>query len=362
MGDGDGDRGSADKVDVGICVDAQRTSVDLPSKRILRFAVEAVLVDADAAVSRIGAIGDDGDLARGPGDVERGDAVGEDDLLALDGRQTIEIGGGTVEQGSFSDIDWGNGPYFLKTETDPNGGTNYTIEGTQQLMSVPYALYAGNAGNSFSGDYNDLTNTPESPTVPANVSAFTNDAGYITMDSVPTVPANVSAFTNDAGYITMESVPAGLTGSNTGDVMYWDAANSRWIMVPVGNPGQVLTVENGVPTWANLPDYATLILPPTVTTSAPSEVTQSSALCGGEVTSDGNVQLTACGLCWGTHHFPTTADAHTEGDLSVRAFTSHISGLAHHTTYYVRAYATNSVGTAYGAEMTFTTEDIPSIV
>lgn len=276
------------------------------------------------------------------------------------GLLTIEIGGGTVEQGSFSDIDWGNGPYFLKTETDPNGGTNYSIEGTQQLMSVPYALYAGNAGNSFSGDYNDLTNTPEIPTVPANVSAFTNDAGYITMDSVPTVPANVSAFTNDAGYITMESVPAGLTGSNTGDVMYWDAANSRWIMVPVGNPGQVLTVENGVPTWANLPDYATLILPPTVTTSAPSEVTQSSALCGGEVTSDGNVQLTACGLCWGMHHFPTTADAHTEGDLSVRAFTSHISGLAHHTTYYVRAYATNSVGTAYGAEMTFTTEDIPS--
>lgn len=254
------------------------------------------------------------------------------------GLLTIEIGGGTVEQGSFSDIDWGNGPYFLKTETDPNGGTNYSIEGTQQLMSVPYALYAGNAGNSFSGDYNDLTNTPE----------------------IPTVPANVSAFTNDAGYITMESVPAGLTGSNTGDVMYWDAANSRWIMVPVGNPGQVLTVENGVPAWANLPDYATLILPPTVTTSAPSEVTQSSALCGGEVTSDGNVQLTACGLCWGTHHFPTTADAHTEGDLSVRAFTSHISGLAHHTTYYVRAYATNSVGTAYGAEMTFTTEDIPS--
>lgn len=279
------------------------------------------------------------------------------------GLLTIEIGGGTVEQGSFSDIDWGNGPYFLKTETDPNGGTNYTIEGTQQLMSVPYALYAGNAANSFSGSYNDLTDQPQIPQIPENVSAFSNDAGYITMDSIPeipTVPTNVSAFTNDAGYITMDSVPAGLTGNNTGDVMYWDAASSRWIMVPVGNPGQVLTVENGVPTWANLPDYATLILPPTVTTSAPSEVTQSSALCGGEVTSDGNVQLTACGLCWGTHHFPTIADAHTEGDLSVRAFTSHISGLTHHTTYYVRAYATNSVGTAYGAEMTFTTEDIPS--
>ena len=143
-------------------------------------------------------------------------------------------------------------------------------------------------------------------------------------------------------------------------MMYWDAATGTWIMMPAGSAGQVLTVENGVPVWANLPDHVTMNLPPTVTTSAPSEVTQSSALCGGEVTSDGSVQLTACGVCWSTHHFPTIADAHTENDLSVSAFTSHITDLAHHTTYYVRAYATNSIGTTYGAEMTFTTADIPS--
>ncbi|GBL34553.1 hypothetical protein EMGBS15_01480 [Filimonas sp.] len=44
--------------------------------------------------------------------------------------------------GSFSTINWANGPYFVKTETDPTGGTTYTISGTSQLMSVPYALYA----------------------------------------------------------------------------------------------------------------------------------------------------------------------------------------------------------------------------
>ena len=63
------------------------------------------------------------------------------------GLMTLEIGAGTVVSGDFAAIDWANGPYFLKTETDPTGGTDYTIEGTQQLMSVPYALYAATSGN-----------------------------------------------------------------------------------------------------------------------------------------------------------------------------------------------------------------------
>lgn len=60
------------------------------------------------------------------------------------GLASIEIGGGTVVSGNFSTIDWANGPYFVKTETDPTGGTNYTISGTSQLLSVPYALHAKN--------------------------------------------------------------------------------------------------------------------------------------------------------------------------------------------------------------------------
>jgi len=72
---------------------------------------------------------------------------------------TIEIGTGTTT-GDFSSIDWSNGPYFIKTETDPAGGANYTIVGTSQLLSVPYALYSTKAGNVFSGNYNDLTNLP----------------------------------------------------------------------------------------------------------------------------------------------------------------------------------------------------------
>ncbi|MCF8296668.1 MAG: PKD domain-containing protein [Saprospiraceae bacterium] len=59
---------------------------------------------------------------------------------------TIEIGG----QSGFDTINWANGPYYLKTETDPTGGTNYTIKGTSQLLSVPYSLYSENINVDFS--------------------------------------------------------------------------------------------------------------------------------------------------------------------------------------------------------------------
>lgn len=66
------------------------------------------------------------------------------------GLVTIEIGSGTIVSGSFATIDWTSGTYFIKTETDPAGGTNYTIIGISQILSVPYALHAKTAEN-FTG-------------------------------------------------------------------------------------------------------------------------------------------------------------------------------------------------------------------
>jgi uncharacterized protein (TIGR02145 family) len=73
------------------------------------------------------------------------------------GLVTLEIGGGTPSAGTFSGIDWSSGTYFIKTETDPAGGTNYTITGVSQILSVPYALYSKTAKTA---NYNDLTNKP----------------------------------------------------------------------------------------------------------------------------------------------------------------------------------------------------------
>jgi uncharacterized protein (TIGR02145 family) len=75
-------------------------------------------------------------------------------LTNANGLATLEIGGGAVLSGNFVNINWANGPYFIKTETDLNGGSNYIITNTTQLLSVPYALYSGNGilGVSATGD------------------------------------------------------------------------------------------------------------------------------------------------------------------------------------------------------------------
>jgi len=80
------------------------------------------------------------------------------------GHISVDIGTGTVVSGDFAAIDWSDGPYYLKSEMDPEGGTSYTDLGAEQLMSVPYSLYASvadSAVNVFDGDYNSLSNTPD---------------------------------------------------------------------------------------------------------------------------------------------------------------------------------------------------------
>jgi len=75
------------------------------------------------------------------------------------GLVSLEIGTGTVVSGDFTIIDWANDTYFIKTETDPTGGTSYTITGTTQLMSVPYALHAKTA-DSITGTVNYTETDP----------------------------------------------------------------------------------------------------------------------------------------------------------------------------------------------------------
>jgi uncharacterized protein (TIGR02145 family) len=114
------------------------------------------------------------------------------------GLVSIEIGSGTVESGDFTTIEWANGPYFIKTETAVETPlTTYTITGTSQLLSVPYALHA---------------KTAETVT------------GAIT-ETDPTVP----------------------TGTQAGEMQYWDG--TEWITVAAGSEGQMLSFVGGVPTW-----------------------------------------------------------------------------------------------------------------
>ena len=94
---------------------------------------------------------------------------------------------------------------------------------------------------------------------------------------------------------------------------------------------------------------------PTVETSAVTEITQTTATTGGVITSDGGAEVTSRGVCWSTNQNPTINDMLTSNGSGVGTFTSSIENLLANTTYYVRAYATNSVGTAYGENFCFIT-------
>lgn len=153
------------------------------------------------------------------------------------GLVTVQIGGGTLLAGTFSTINWASGPYFLKTETDPAGGTNYTISGTSQLLSVPYAIYSRTAQTA---DYNNLTNLP-------------NLSGYITSESDPLFASspsfgisgiNISNWNAafgwgnhaNAGYLT------GLTEAwkkNGGNIYY----NTGFVGIGTDSPTSPLTVS-----------------------------------------------------------------------------------------------------------------------
>ena len=236
------------------------------------------------------------------------------------GLLTVEIGGGKVEQGAFDRIDWASGPFFLKTETDPNGGEKYSITSVQQLLSVPYALYAREAANSFSGDYNDLKNKPA---IPQNVGELTNDAGYITLSDIPAAPKGGEA--NDAGVVQTTAC---------GEIDLCEMANQ------LAQQQMMLAA-----------------LLPTVTTGTVGDLTETAASCGGTITDQGYRAVTARGVCWSTNPNPTVEGSHTSDGSGTGTFSSSLSGLTAGTTYFVRAYATNSVGTAYGEEVSFTTEE-----
>ena len=210
--------------------------------------------------------------------------------------------------------------------------------GTAQLLTVPFAMYA--AKSSTIG-----TTGPAGPAGPSG------PAGTIGV----TGPAGAAGPTGAASTVPGPTGPTGATGSfpagtNAGDMMYWNG--TTWVVIPIGQPGQFLTVSNSnIPTWINLAAYTTIV------TTAASSITATTASSGGTITNvGGGYTVTARGVCWNTSSGPTIAlSTKTSNGTGTGTFTSSLTGLSASTLYYVRAYATTSSGTSYGNEITFTT-------
>ena len=275
------------------------------------------------------------------------------------GLVSLEIGTGTIVTGLFSEIDWANGPYFIKTETDPVGGSNYTISGTNELLSVPYALYSANSTpgpqgpigisgpTGEKGDDGDLGIQGEKGDV--GIKGPEGKDGLVRITTAGNNTTVNGAGTSTNPYIV--NATGQPKGNALGQMKYWDGI--AWVTVSPGTTGQNLRFCNGVPTWG-----ACL---PTLTTIAASEIGGTTAVCGGEISSDGEASVTTRGLCWSTSPNPVFTDSHSNEDSGLGFFNSNLTNLSLGTVYYVRAYATNSAGTSYGNQISFTTLQTPSI-
>ncbi|HRW62636.1 MAG TPA: hypothetical protein P5132_04075 [Bacteroidales bacterium] len=264
------------------------------------------------------------------------------------GLVTLEIGMGETN-GDFSLIDWTNGPYFIKTETDPTGGTNYSIIGISQLLSVPYALHAKTVEiinetdpvfTEWDKDYNDLINTPE-----------VWDKDYNDLINKPELwDSSWTSIKNkpepwDSSWVSIKGKP---TGNNIGDMLYWDG--SKWITVSQGTPGQYLQLSgSGIPQWNGGPTLAT------VHTDSVYLIGSSSFTCAGSISSDGGYTISEKGFCWSTSPNPTVLDNRVSCGSGTSPFVKTFTGFNQKTTYYVRAYAKND-NTSYGEEISFTTD------
>lgn len=263
------------------------------------------------------------------------------------GLVTLEIGAGTTTD-QFSTIDWSKGPYFVKVETDPTGGTNYSIVGTSQLLSVPYA-FAAKTAESISATAQPTVSLPPLSDVRTNtatLAGLVNGKGFST-----TVTFEWGSTPSYGNQSTPDPNP--VTGNQ--DVL---VSTTLTNLQPSTTYHYRLKAVNAVNvSYSNDKTFTTQKSAAQVSTISLTAVKAFSASAGGYISSDGGSAITDRGICYSTNASPTVSDNHVSNGGGVGSFSVNLTGLLSATKYYVRAYATNAIGTTYGNELTFTTKD-----
>ena len=227
---------------------------------------------------------------------------------------SLQIGAGSILSGSFHVINWGNGSHFIQLEADFEGGSQFTILGTQRLLSVPYALFSNVADTVL----------------------------HVKSESDPHFDLSVAKGITqaDTAYWNRK------IGNTTGDIQIWNGTN--WVNVSAGLPGQLLTISTmGVPSWQPSPN----IVLPTVYLSELYKILPFSIDFSADISSDGGGQILAKGIVYSTNNLPTLLDFTIMTGSDAGSFTGSISSLLPNTTYYIRAFATNNLGTRYSNQL-----------
>jgi uncharacterized protein (TIGR02145 family) len=277
---------------------------------------------------------------------------------AASGGDISDTGGGSI---TAKGVCWSVNPNPTVTDSHSSNGTgsdNYASNLASLTQNTTYHVraYATNsAGTAYGNDLVFTTLAVSLPTlttidITLITSTTAHSGGNITSAGGGNILGrgicwSVSAEPTIAGSHTSDGTGAGAFPSNMTGLSSETLYHAR----------AYATNEAGT-TYGNELTFTTLIVTlPTVTTTAVTSVTGTSASTGGNVTDAGNGTISARGVCWGITTGPTITGNHTNDGTGTGSFTSSLTGLAGSTTYYVRAYATNSAGTSYGSETTFAT-------
>jgi hypothetical protein len=208
------------------------------------------------------------------------------------------------------------------TASTPNSSAGLDINFPAQGLLIPRIALIG---------------TTSSLPLPAHV------AGMIIYNTATTGDVLPGLYFNN-GTSWIPSLPK---ANAAGEMQYWDGA--KWVAIPAGQPGQLLQLNSaGIPSWVGA-GYAS------IGTNTLTGITTTTAISGGNITSDGGSPVTARGVCWATTPNPTITGNKTLDGTGTGAYTSNLTGLVTGTVYFIRAYATNSTGTSYGNQLIFMT-------
>lgn len=235
-----------------------------------------------------------------------------------------------------------------------NANSNISAAITELLPNTIYHFRvkaANELGITFGNDVSFITQngivTLSTTSITSKTATSASSGGSITVDGGASVTArgvcwNTSV--NPTIALSTKTTDGAGTGVFTSSIIGLTAGTTYYVRA---------YATNSIGTSYGTQISFTTLGPPTVTTATITEITQTTATGGGNIISDGGASITARGVCWSTFSNPTIADSKTTNGTGTGSFTSSITGSSSNTTYYVRAYATNSAFTAYGNEITF---------
>jgi uncharacterized protein (TIGR02145 family) len=281
--------------------------------------------------------------------------------IAVSGGDITADGGGAITAKGVSFSTTASPTIANSVTTDGTGTGSFTSNLTGLLPATTYHLraYATNiAGTAYGNEVTFTTNPVVVPTLTtAAVTSITLTSavsgGNISSDGGGAVTARGVCWSTSVNPTTDASKTTDATG--TGSFI----SNISGLLPGTSYHVRAYAVNSAGTAYGNdLVFTSSPVTVPTLTSAIPSSITLTTAVSGGNITSNGGGTVTVSGICWATTTAPTTANSKTTDGTLTGTFTSNITGLSPATTYYVRSYATNSAGIGYGNEVSFTTGQI----